>query len=140
MNKLCFSFSFVPFLYVFLFSVSGLSVTTLPSLEWSLPSQSGQYELLIQQQPKSHHRAHYETEGSRGAVKTPNGGHPEVQVLFLTLACSLLGLFCVSVQVAFHTFVTVNFIYRNEVQGATVNVGWYFLDNVVFMKSRPSCK
>ena len=109
MNKLCFSFSFVPFLYVFLFSVSGLSVTTLPSLEWSLPSQSGQYELLIQQQPKSHHRDHYETEGSRGAVKTPNGGHPEIQVLFLTLACSLLGLFCVSMQVAFHTFVTVNF-------------------------------
>ncbi|XP_053171734.1 nuclear factor of activated T-cells, cytoplasmic 2 [Scomber japonicus] len=59
---------------------SGLSVTTLPSLEWSLPSQSGQYELLIQQQPKSHHRAHYETEGSRGAVKTPNGGHPEIQL------------------------------------------------------------
>ncbi|XP_005807618.2 nuclear factor of activated T-cells, cytoplasmic 2 [Xiphophorus maculatus] len=59
---------------------SGLSVAPLPSLEWSLPSQSGQYELLIQQQPRSHHRAHYETEGSRGAVKTPNGGHPEVQL------------------------------------------------------------
>ncbi len=54
----------------------------LPSLEWPFPSQSGQYELLIQQQPRSHHRAHYETEGSRGAVKTSNGGHPEVQVLF----------------------------------------------------------
>lgn len=61
-------------------SLSGLSVAPLPSLEWGLPSQSGQYELLIQQQPRSHHRAHYETEGSRGAVKTPNGGHPEVQV------------------------------------------------------------
>ncbi|XP_061582796.1 nuclear factor of activated T-cells, cytoplasmic 2 [Cololabis saira] len=59
---------------------SGLSVTPLPSLEWALPLQSGQYELLIQQQPRSHHRAHYETEGSRGAVKTPNGGHPEVQL------------------------------------------------------------
>uniref|UniRef100_A0A3P9P3E9 RHD domain-containing protein n=1 Tax=Poecilia reticulata TaxID=8081 RepID=A0A3P9P3E9_POERE len=59
---------------------SGLSVSPLPSLEWGLPSQSGQYELLIQQQPRSHHRAHYETEGSRGAVKTPNGGHPEVQL------------------------------------------------------------
>lgn len=62
---------------------SGLPMATLPSLEWPLPSQSGQYELLIQQQPKSHHRAHYETEGSRGAVKTSNGGHPEVQVLFI---------------------------------------------------------
>ncbi|KAM7422998.1 hypothetical protein PAMA_010843 [Pampus argenteus] len=59
---------------------SGLSVAPLPSLEWPLPSHSGQYELLIQQQPRSHHRAHYETEGSRGAVKTPNGGHPEVQL------------------------------------------------------------
>uniref|UniRef100_A0A8C7Z4E0 RHD domain-containing protein n=1 Tax=Oryzias sinensis TaxID=183150 RepID=A0A8C7Z4E0_9TELE len=60
---------------------SGFSVTPLPSLEWTLPSQSGQYELLIQQQPRSHHRAHYETEGSRGAVKTPSGGHPEIQLL-----------------------------------------------------------
>ncbi|XP_047437738.1 nuclear factor of activated T-cells, cytoplasmic 2 isoform X2 [Mugil cephalus] len=59
---------------------SGLSMTPLPSLEWPLPSQSGQYELLIQQQPRSHHRAHYETEGSRGAVKTTNGGHPEIQL------------------------------------------------------------
>lgn len=59
---------------------SGLAVAPLPSLEWSFPSQSGQYELVLQQQPKSHHRAHYETEGSRGAVKTSNGGHPEVQL------------------------------------------------------------
>lgn len=61
-------------------SFSGLSVAPLRSLEWPLPSQSAQYELLIQQQPRSHHRAHYETEGSRGAVKTPNGGHPEIQL------------------------------------------------------------
>ncbi|CAG5978920.1 unnamed protein product [Menidia menidia] len=59
---------------------SGLGVTPLPSLEWPLHGQSGQYKLLIQQQPRPHHRAHYETEGSRGAVKTPNGGHPEVQL------------------------------------------------------------
>ncbi|KAK5872136.1 hypothetical protein PBY51_012863 [Eleginops maclovinus] len=58
----------------------GLSVAPLASLEWPLPSQSGQYKLLIQQEPRSHHRAHYETEGSRGAVKTSNGGHPEVQL------------------------------------------------------------
>lgn len=61
-------------------SFSGLSVAPLPPLERQLPNQFGQYELLIQQQPRSHHRAHYETEGSRGAVKTPNGGHPEVQL------------------------------------------------------------
>ncbi|XP_056129815.1 nuclear factor of activated T-cells, cytoplasmic 2-like [Lampris incognitus] len=60
---------------------SNLPVAPFPSLEWPLPCQSGQYELVIQQQPRSHHRAHYETEGSRGAVKTPNGGHPEVQLL-----------------------------------------------------------
>ncbi|XP_035009243.1 nuclear factor of activated T-cells, cytoplasmic 2 [Hippoglossus stenolepis] len=59
---------------------SGLSVTPLPQLDRQLPNQSGQYELLIRQQPKSHHRAHYETEGSRGAVKTPKGGHPEIQL------------------------------------------------------------
>ncbi|KAM8917742.1 nuclear factor of activated T-cells, cytoplasmic 2 isoform 1-T2 [Spinachia spinachia] len=61
-------------------ALGGRPVAALPSLEWPLPSQSGQYELLIQQEPRSHHRAHYETEGSRGAVKTPNGGHPEVQL------------------------------------------------------------
>ncbi|XP_051271584.1 nuclear factor of activated T-cells, cytoplasmic 2 [Dicentrarchus labrax] len=59
---------------------TGLPMAPLPSLEWPLPSQSDQYELLLQQQPRSHHRAHYETEGSRGAVKTSNGGHPEVQL------------------------------------------------------------
>ncbi|KAM9859318.1 nuclear factor of activated T-cells, cytoplasmic 2 [Aulostomus maculatus] len=59
---------------------SGLSLDPLPNLERQLPTLSGQYELLIQQQPRSHHRAHYEIEGSRGAVKTPNGGHPEVQL------------------------------------------------------------
>ncbi|KAM3877805.1 nuclear factor of activated T-cells, cytoplasmic 2-like [Diretmus argenteus] len=59
---------------------SSLPMAPLPSLEWPLPSQSSQYELLIQQQPRSHHRAHYETEGSRGAVKTPKGEHPEVQL------------------------------------------------------------
>ncbi|CAJ1050295.1 nuclear factor of activated T-cells%2C cytoplasmic 2 [Xyrichtys novacula] len=59
---------------------SGLPVAPLPSLEWPLPSQMAQYQLLIQQHPKSYHRAHYETEGSRGAVKTSNGGHPEIQL------------------------------------------------------------
>uniref|UniRef100_A0A2I3M079 Nuclear factor of activated T cells 1 n=1 Tax=Papio anubis TaxID=9555 RepID=A0A2I3M079_PAPAN len=53
---------------------------TLPALDWQLPSHSGPYELRIEVQPKSHHRAHYETEGSRGAVKASAGGHPIVQV------------------------------------------------------------
>ncbi|XP_040209786.1 nuclear factor of activated T-cells, cytoplasmic 1 isoform X3 [Rana temporaria] len=53
---------------------------SLPALDWHLPSQSGPYELQIEMQPKSHHRAHYETEGSRGAVKASTGGHPIVQL------------------------------------------------------------
>lgn len=57
-----------------------LPVQSLPPLEWPLCSQSGPYELRIEVQPKPHHRAHYETEGSRGAVKAPTGGHPVVQV------------------------------------------------------------
>lgn len=55
---------------------------SLPALDWQLPSHSGPYELRIEVQPKSHHRAHYETEGSRGAVKASAGGHPSVQVPF----------------------------------------------------------
>ncbi|KAG7263849.1 hypothetical protein CRUP_011446, partial [Coryphaenoides rupestris] len=53
---------------------------SLPSLDWQLPSCSGPYSLQIELQPKSHHRAHYETEGSRGAVKALSGGHPVVQL------------------------------------------------------------
>ncbi|XP_078411477.1 nuclear factor of activated T-cells, cytoplasmic 2-like isoform X1 [Cetorhinus maximus] len=56
------------------------SVPSLPPLEWQLPSASGPYALKIEIQPKPHHRAHYETEGSRGAVKAPSGGHPVVQL------------------------------------------------------------
>lgn len=66
-----------------IFSLSlcpSLPVQSLPPLEWPLSSQSGSYELRIEVQPKPHHRAHYETEGSRGAVKAPTGGHPVVQV------------------------------------------------------------
>uniref|UniRef100_A0AAV2M8T2 RHD domain-containing protein n=1 Tax=Knipowitschia caucasica TaxID=637954 RepID=A0AAV2M8T2_KNICA len=58
-----------------------VSMAALPSLEWQLPSEVGQYKLQIQQQPRAFHRAHYETEGSRGAVKTASGGHPQVQLL-----------------------------------------------------------
>ncbi|XP_062278691.1 nuclear factor of activated T-cells, cytoplasmic 1-like [Scomber scombrus] len=53
---------------------------SLPALDWQLPSCSGPYSLQIELQPKSHHRAHYETEGSRGAVKASSGGHPVVQL------------------------------------------------------------
>ncbi|CAL1606344.1 unnamed protein product [Knipowitschia caucasica] len=59
----------------------GLPVSSLPPLEWPLPSRTDQYELHIEVQPRPHHRAHYETEGSRGAVKAPTGGHPVVQLL-----------------------------------------------------------
>ncbi|XP_034560022.1 nuclear factor of activated T-cells, cytoplasmic 1 [Notolabrus celidotus] len=53
---------------------------SLPALDWQLPSSSGPYRLQIDVQPKSHHRAHYETEGSRGAVKALAGGHPIIQL------------------------------------------------------------
>lgn len=55
-------------------------MASLPPLEWPIPRRTDQYELRIEVQPKPHHRAHYETEGSRGAVKAPTGGHPVVQV------------------------------------------------------------
>uniref|UniRef100_A0A8C9ZQZ4 Nuclear factor of activated T cells 4 n=1 Tax=Sander lucioperca TaxID=283035 RepID=A0A8C9ZQZ4_SANLU len=52
----------------------------LPPLDWPLPSQFDQYELRIEVQPRPHHRAHYETEGSRGAVKATPTGHPIVKL------------------------------------------------------------
>ncbi|XP_018616190.1 nuclear factor of activated T-cells, cytoplasmic 2 isoform X2 [Scleropages formosus] len=57
-----------------------IPVSSLPPLEWPVPSCTDQYELRIEVQPKQHHRAHYETEGSRGAVKALSGGHPVVQL------------------------------------------------------------
>ncbi|XP_060930931.1 nuclear factor of activated T-cells, cytoplasmic 2 [Limanda limanda] len=61
-------------------SICSLPVASLPPLEWPMPRRTDQYELHIDVQPKPHHRAHYETEGSRGAVKAPTGGHPVVQL------------------------------------------------------------
>ncbi|XP_054622846.1 nuclear factor of activated T-cells, cytoplasmic 4 [Dunckerocampus dactyliophorus] len=52
----------------------------LPPLDWPLPSQFDEYELRIEVQPRPHHRAHYETEGSRGAVKAIPTGHPVVKL------------------------------------------------------------
>lgn len=54
--------------------------SSLPPLDWPLPNQYGQYELKIEVHPKAHHRAHYETEGSRGAIKATSGGHPIVKL------------------------------------------------------------
>ncbi|XP_066537163.1 nuclear factor of activated T-cells, cytoplasmic 4 [Hoplias malabaricus] len=53
----------------------------LPPLDWPLPCQFDQFELRIEVQPRPHHRAHYETEGSRGAVKATPGGHPVVKLV-----------------------------------------------------------
>ncbi|XP_029975234.1 nuclear factor of activated T-cells, cytoplasmic 2 isoform X2 [Salarias fasciatus] len=61
-------------------SICSIPVASLPPLEWPVPCRADQYELRIEVQPKPHHRAHYETEGSRGAVKAPTGGHPVVQL------------------------------------------------------------
>lgn len=57
-----------------------LRSSSLPSLDCPLPSQFGQCELKMEIQPKPHHRAHYETEGSRGAIKSECGRHPIVKV------------------------------------------------------------
>ncbi|KAF4079004.1 hypothetical protein AMELA_G00188090 [Ameiurus melas] len=61
-------------------AMCSMSLASLPALEWTLPSSTEQYELRIEVQPRQHHRAHYETEGSRGAVKAVSGGHPVVQL------------------------------------------------------------
>ncbi|XP_075068360.1 nuclear factor of activated T-cells, cytoplasmic 4 [Mixophyes fleayi] len=55
--------------------------SSLPPLDWPLPCQYEGLELRIEVQPRTHHRAHYETEGSRGAVKASPGGHPVVKLL-----------------------------------------------------------
>ncbi|KAG9339228.1 hypothetical protein JZ751_023923 [Albula glossodonta] len=60
--------------------ICSIPMASVPPLEWPLPRRTEQYELNIEVQPKPHHRAHYETEGSRGAVKAPTGGHPVVQL------------------------------------------------------------
>lgn len=62
----------------------------LPPLDWPLPSQFDQYELCIEVQPRPHHRAHYETEGSRGAVKATPTGHPVVKVKYKICSCRWL--------------------------------------------------
>lgn len=52
-----------------------------PPLDWPLPSQYDQCELEVEVQPRSYHRAHYETEGSRGSLKAAStAGHPVVRL------------------------------------------------------------
>uniref|UniRef100_A0A672NIZ2 Nuclear factor of activated T-cells, cytoplasmic 1-like n=1 Tax=Sinocyclocheilus grahami TaxID=75366 RepID=A0A672NIZ2_SINGR len=65
---------------VYIISCLSMPVAALPAPEWPLPSSTEQYELRIEVQPRQHHRAHYETEGSRGAIKASTGGHPVVQL------------------------------------------------------------
>uniref|UniRef100_UPI0035901624 nuclear factor of activated T-cells, cytoplasmic 1-like isoform X2 n=1 Tax=Myxine glutinosa TaxID=7769 RepID=UPI0035901624 len=62
-------------------------------LDWPLPSRSGPYEIQLESEPRSHHRAHYETEGSRGAVKAQHGGHPTMQLLGYNESILMLHLF-----------------------------------------------
>lgn len=50
-----------------------------PTLDSPLPSQFEQCELRLEVQPRSYHRAHYETEGSRGSIKAAAGGHPLIK-------------------------------------------------------------
>ncbi|KAF6716314.1 Nuclear factor of activated T-cells, cytoplasmic 3 [Oryzias melastigma] len=49
-----------------------------PPLDFPLPSHYEQMELKLEVQPRSYHRAHYETEGSRGSIKAATGGHPVI--------------------------------------------------------------
>ncbi|XP_075941338.1 nuclear factor of activated T-cells, cytoplasmic 3-like isoform X2 [Anarhichas minor] len=51
-----------------------------PPLDWPLPNQYDQCELKVEVQPRSYHRAHYETEGSRGSIKAATVGHPLVKL------------------------------------------------------------
>ncbi|XP_017292388.1 nuclear factor of activated T-cells, cytoplasmic 3 isoform X2 [Kryptolebias marmoratus] len=51
-----------------------------PPLDWPLPNQYNQTELKLEVQPKGYHRAHYETEGSRGSIKAATGGHPVIRL------------------------------------------------------------
>uniref|UniRef100_A0A3Q3XEX9 RHD domain-containing protein n=1 Tax=Mola mola TaxID=94237 RepID=A0A3Q3XEX9_MOLML len=51
-----------------------------PPLDWPLPNQFEQCELKLEVQPRSYHRAHYETEGSRGSIKAAPAGHPVVKL------------------------------------------------------------
>ncbi|KAK7896212.1 hypothetical protein WMY93_021537 [Mugilogobius chulae] len=61
-------------------SIPLFSALSPPPLDWPLPNQFNGLELKLEVQPKSYHRAHYETEGSRGSLKSTSGGHPLVKL------------------------------------------------------------
>lgn len=62
------------------FMVCASRASSPPPLDWPLPNQFEQCELKLEVQPRSYHRAHYETEGSRGSIKAAPAGHPVVKV------------------------------------------------------------
>lgn len=70
-----------------------------PSLTAQLSARSsdGSIELKLVTQPEEQHRARYQTEGSRGAVKDrPGTGHPTVKVrLAVVSSCSSCLLFII---------------------------------------------
>lgn len=110
---------------------------SLPALDWQLPSCSGPYSLQIEMQPKSHHRAHYETEGSRGAVKAPSGGHPVVQVKHLSLSrkpsCSAVHGWMPAesrnvITQKIHWFLTGLALFCLKILWSFINLGlWFFI-------------
>ena len=51
------------------------------ALMMTYPSKHGPYELKVIEEPENQHRARYQTEGSRGAIKDQSQqGFPQVQV------------------------------------------------------------
>lgn len=60
--------------------VGGPTVTPMPP--GTVTSRDGKYQLQILAQPEQQHRARYQTEGSRGAVKDRSGnGFPIVKLI-----------------------------------------------------------
>lgn len=62
-----------------------LNGTITLSSQLNSTSRNGEYQLQILNQPEQQHRARYQTEGSRGAVKDRTGNSfPVVKVCFIT--------------------------------------------------------
>ena len=55
------------------------------TLHHTFPAQNGQYELQVMVQPENQHRARYQTEGSRGAIKDQSQtAFPKVKVSIMS--------------------------------------------------------
>lgn len=90
--------------FFFLFSCSVVRPVKLSSLrgnsgpvtltsQLSATSRDGSVSLQILSQPEQQHRARYQTEGSRGAVKDRTGnGFPVVKVIFVIQIFSRISL------------------------------------------------